>query len=200
MEMSITRALAELKLSDKKINQRTSVLTAGAVIRCNEDEGDFIAKSKAAIHSIEDMIKRRNTIKREIVLSNAKTTVTIGGESMTVAEAIERKTSIELNKNLSRQIRETYFQAKRQVETHNARVEGEASKVAEQILGNDSDADKGDAYTAICKAHTDKHSAKLLAYDRIEDSIDKMQDKIDDFECEVDFILTESNTRTIIEI
>ena len=42
-----------------------------------------------------DLIKRRDAITKAIVASNAVTEVTINGETMTVASAIELKTSIE---------------------------------------------------------------------------------------------------------
>ena len=47
-----------------------------------------------------DLISRRNKIKSAIIMSNAKTVVEVAGKQMTVAEAIDKKSSIEYEKEL----------------------------------------------------------------------------------------------------
>ena len=202
MEISIARALIELKLTNKKIEQKTAQLTAGYAVqpRGISDAEKAIAEQSSKLQSVRDLIKRRNDLKLGIVKSNAEASVTIGDKVMTVAAAIERKTSIALDISLARQIRETYFQAKSQYEAHNTKIEAQADKQAETALQSDSEADKGEAYEAIRKVFIKNNQAKLIAIDEIEKLIEKMQDDIDTFEADVDIVLTESNTKTMITI
>ena len=104
--MSIHRALSELKTLKDRIPKAIQ-------------EADFIAtdrKSAQKINglSIEDyektiqagfdkavsLIERRNQLKDAVVQSNAVTEVVVAGETMTVAKAIERKSSIAYEEKL----------------------------------------------------------------------------------------------------
>lgn len=202
MEISINRALSELKLLNKKITDKTARLqVSDAVQKQTKEQGEkFISDAVAGIKSIRDLIARRNYIKSKIVLSNASTSVAVGDKTMTVAEAIERKTSIELDKNLNRRMRETYYGHKGSVEAHNDKCRSQADKQAEAALGAATEGDKGIQYKAIFDAYYDLNKATLFAPDGIEKQIEDDQDKIDEFESEVDFILSESNTKTMIEV
>ena len=200
--ISINRALSELKLLNKKIASKTDSLDAAAGVKgiASEQKDNFIKDSKAKVQQIRDLIARRDLIKSSIVASNAQTMVAVAGKSMTVAEAIERKTSIDLTKNLNRKVRESYYSAKAGVENHNEEVKRNADKQAEAALGADTEGDKGAGYKAIVDAYIERNKAELIAYEGIEQEIEKTQDEIDEFESEVDFILSESNTKTMIDV
>lgn len=203
MEISINRALSELKLLNKKISDRTKLLQVAGLVQKTTEEAvktEFISDQSAAIQSVRDLIKRRGVVKCAIVKSNAATTVTIGRVSMTVAEAIERKTSIELDKDLNRQMREKYYSKKKDFENHDIQCRNKADKQAEAALGAATEGDKGIQYKAIFDAYYDSNKAELLCPIGIEKDIEDHQDSIDEFESEVDFILSESNTKTVIEV
>ena len=100
-KMLVTKALNELKLLDERIRKEimnsSFVATAKIVEKkvtpnCTKDE--FNAKAKATFQSINDLMDRRARIKAAVVASNAVTKLQINGTEMTVAEAIELKTSI----------------------------------------------------------------------------------------------------------
>ena len=204
MDMSINRALSELKLLNKKITDKTAKLqVAGTVMAKNTSDGEktaFVDQANSGIQAIRDLIKRRNRIKSSIVMSNADTKVSIGGVSMTVAEAIERKSSIELDKALNRKMREGYFGQKQVCEQHNVKATEQANKQVEQVLGAATEGDKGTQAKAVFDAYYEANRAGLLAPDGIEAQIEKDQEAIDEFEMEVDFILSESNTKTTITV
>lgn len=202
MDMSINRALSELKLLNKKIADKTNRLeVAGGMQKVEEGvKKTFVDTATANIQSIRDLIERRNVIKSLIVASNAETYVTVGTKSMTVAQAIERKTSIELEKDLNRRMREQYYGHKSNIEKHNDQCRGKADKQAEAALGAATEGDKGLQYKAIFDAYYDSNKAELLAPEGIEAQIENDQDSIDEFENEVDFILSESNTKTLITV
>lgn len=203
MTISINRALSEIKLLNKKIEDKTNGLSVASGVTSKENEDvkkAFVAAASAGIDQVKGFIDRRNVVKAAIVLSNAAVEVTVAGVTMTVAEAIERKTSIELEKSLNKRIREQYYGHKKSVEQHNEQCKAKADKQAEAALGADTEGDKGLQYKAIFDAYYDSNKADLLAPVGIEVLIENMQDELDEFENEVDFILSESNTKTVIEV
>ena len=113
-QMSITQGLAELKLLDKRLNKRLDAAPWAAVStktnRVNEDDLKKMAES--FYKSYMDLVSRRDTIKRAIVLSNATTNVTIGGKwKGTVAEAIEHKSSLSYKKKLLEKMKDDILSA-----------------------------------------------------------------------------------------
>ena len=100
-KMLVTQALNELKLLDSRIEDATNNAIFVIAAKKNEKKvnpnltkEDFEIRSKAFYQSIMDLIERRKKIKAAIVASNAVTKVTVHDEEMTVAEAIERKSTI----------------------------------------------------------------------------------------------------------
>ena len=105
-KITVTEGLNKLKLYDSKIKKAIDNLKLiGAKKKSVDKVGvvnveKFIADAKAAHQSIMDLIRNRNTLKAAIVKSNAITYLEIGDRKMTVAEAIERKNSIQYEKEL----------------------------------------------------------------------------------------------------
>ena len=99
IKMSIHRGLSELKMLDKRIERNIKEgKFVGSKKRSAENVNNttlskemFIESIKGEYKSIQALINRRTEIKRLIVLSNAKTIVTVGDKEYTVAEAIENK-------------------------------------------------------------------------------------------------------------
>ena len=113
-KISITEALNELKLYDSKIMKAiTNAKLVGAAKKSADKVGvvkkeDFEERAKASYQSVTDLIANRNTLKSAIVKSNAVTEVTINGKTMTVAEAIERKNSIDYDEN-TKHVRKQHY-------------------------------------------------------------------------------------------
>jgi predicted solute-binding protein len=204
--ISITRALAEIKLLDKRITDGTNSLNAakmvvkGKVLAGYASPADFISQADASIQSISDLIVRRNKIKSAIVASNATTNVTLAGKGMTVAEAIERKTSIAYDKSLLTKLSGQLTQARASVESHNVRVREAANAAAVAILGSDAKKQDPSAYQQNFDAYMARNEYEVISATALDKLSNALKKDIEDFECEVDFILSESNTRTTIEV
>lgn len=138
-EMTITRALAELKLLDKRINRTINEasfggLTVGKKISAGFNNAEEIeSRAKSDLQSVQDLIKRRNDVKSAIVVSNATTEVEIAGVRMTVAEAIERKTSIVYDHGLLAKLKNTYAQLTSQVDNINAEMQQRLDRHLETV-------------------------------------------------------------------
>ncbi|MCM3787426.1 hypothetical protein M3221_03220 [Domibacillus indicus] len=131
MKMSVTRGLAELKLLDKRIK---TVMNSAAFVDFAIGEKavngytsnkEYEDKVQSAYQSVKDLMKRRNDIKSAIVLSNAMTRVKIADKEYTVAEAIERKTSIQYEVQLMQKMKNEYTKAVNNIQRINEEVKEE---------------------------------------------------------------------------
>lgn len=205
MQYSITRGLAELKLLDKRIQSAIKAapfvsfsVGKNPVSGFNTNEA-FEDKSKAAFQSVQDLIARRNEIKSAIVVSNATTEVEVGTQKMTVAEAIERKDSIGYKKMLLNKLRQDFAQALSQFEHINANVKNRFDTLLQSQLGSDGK-NKNTDHSEFEKAFKEANEAKLVNPLDARTIIDTLEQEIDEFESNVDYVLSTSNTLTMIEV
>ena len=205
MTISVTRALSELKLLDKKIekaiNACDTVCGAAQVNKIPtgyDSREDYLKQSKATLQSVNDLIVRRQCIKNAIVLSNAATKVSIGNVEMTVAEAIEQKVSVVYKKNFLNKLKLKRSRDLDLVSAINVRAEEQFNKQAETILGKDSQ--NNSEYAALHNSFMAINAHDLLEPKELPVLIDKLEKEIDNFESEVDFVLSESNTITQLEV
>lgn len=200
MKISITRALAKLKLLDSKINDATSRGTFASYDVNNETKARNF-KPAETFQSINDLIKERAKIKKGIMLSNMTTNVTIGKTTMAVMEAIEYKTSIQYEINLMSKMKNDLNSVLRQIESINTTVSEKADELLKAACGRDTKPSEKD-YDAIVKPYKEKNEAKLTpvkGFD-IEQIIETELARIEEFINDIDLVLSESNAKTEIEI
>lgn len=203
--MSIHRALAELKLLDKRINRAINKDFIAMKIGFEAPSGykndeEFINYSKRAFESAKGLIKRRNLIKSKIIESNAKTKVTIAGVEMTVASAIDQKDAIKYKKDLllslRSQQRDVNNKIERELPSMNQRLE-------QRIIGDMGNRDRKEyakEVEEITEKFLNRNKPGMLDPIDIKQEIDDLTEEIELFETEVDYALSESNTETKIEI
>ena len=208
-KISITRALQELKLLDQRINKEinsTKFITTKKVKSEKLQNGimtvkEFEDNAKAKFQSLNDLIYRRKIIKSLIVESNAKTTVEINGVTYTVADAIERKTSIEYDKKVLDMLKRQLSSCTTILETENARMEQSKQQFINAVVGRDSvDSKLISDTTEIANKKFEGEETVLVDPINIAKTIDKLEDDIIGFENEVDMVLSEINGITMIEI
>lgn len=204
MTISVTRALAELKTLDDRIQKAAGngyiLLTVGGKVVGTQRSKEEVEKSiKESYQSFNDLVSRRNKLKSAIVKSNAQTSVVIGSKEFTVAEAIERKNSINLEQLLVNSLVNQYRQAASQVEKTNLDANNRLNQMLEVNLGKDRKTSEED-YDAIAKPFMAKNEAKLVDPLQLETLVVSLQKEIDDFKLNVDFALSESNALTQIDV
>jgi len=205
MEMTITRGLAELKLLDSRINRsiNEAVLGSNSVGKKlptgYSSVEDVEKRAKSDYQSVKDLLKRRNAIKSAIVLSNATTVVEVAGVKMTVAEAIERKTSISYEEQLLSKMRSTYTQVVNHVDRINNEMKARLDSHLETLFGKEGKVN-AQSHEDIVKAFKADNEATFIDPINLEKQINELVKSIEDFNMEVDFTLSESNTITRITI
>lgn len=202
-QISITRALTELKTLDTRIRQRANQLMVSYEIdnrlAGGKDKAVFAKEAKESLQSFHDLVNRRNKIKRAIVLSNARTEVKVGDETYTVAEAIERKNSIQYEKMMLDSLRSQLRSANAQIEANNLKASNALDSILEKAVAVDS-GNAANVVEQITQSYREKNFAKLVDPVDAEKKIAALQTSIEDFERNVDFALSEINAVTKIEV
>ena len=206
-KMLVTQALNELKLLDGRINRAISNGEYVAAARLNESKvsstvtkEEFISNAKSSLQSVNDLIERRKKIKAAVVISNANTFVDISGVSMTVADAIERKGSIEYDEEILRTLKKQLSNAMATVGQKNLNMELQIDKIVEASFGKDSRQKiNSDDYEAIAKPYRTNNEYGLVDPLGIEKLIAQMEEAIQGFISNVDAALQISNCTTYIE-
>lgn len=208
-QISVTRALTEVKHLQDRIQR-----AIGAQFVCNSRGKDtfkvVVGDSrpvaevenifKQNLQSVTDLIARRDTLKRKIVDSNAKTPVTIAGNTMTVSEAIEKKGSMQHKQLLLQSLVQQYRQAVITAENHNNKLTQEIDNAVQQAYSNDKGKVDAEQYEAVAKPRLARNEMQVLDAIKIQDVITKLEKEIQDFNSEIDFVLSESNAKTLIEV
>lgn len=208
-KMSITEALNELKVLDKRIEKAVSDVSSNRTpfVVCYASNApvnfeEMETKVKAAYESIQDLIGYRNAIKRAVTLSNAKTAVVIDGKEMTVAEAIDVKSVMlpHYHRLLDRMISD----ARQAMNSHKKisdDVRASALRIIEAMNKGAASAvtENGTTENAVFNDYVEKNQPKMINPIKIEDEIDRLSDFITEFETRIDTTLAVCNAQTQIE-
>lgn len=207
---TITRALVRLKALDSKIknwNEPVIAVVKGKTktvvttkLRGSRAE-DLNVSFKGSLQSVMDLIKERDAIKSKIIESNATTEILINSEKMTVAQAIERKASIQNKKDLLVVLHRNYTEELRVMNAAQSEYEDKINEALTLMLQKDTTkrAESSEIDT-IKEAISTAHSPEFLDPNDIQKVIQSIRDEIQQFESEVDVALSESNARTVIQL
>ena len=206
VEMTIHAALGELKKLDGRIDRAIYAAnfigykkaSADKVMGTSFNTEDFKKNAEASYQSICDLIERRDIIKSAITLSNATTKVQVGQKEMTVAEAIEKKASIEHRKSLLERMTKQYNDAVLKTNHNNEKME---ENLNDQVM---SLTDKSDAKQATANlagfmdAYRASNGWETIDPLGLKAKIDALNEEVEDFENNVDVALSISNATTKI--
>lgn len=199
--MSITQALAELKLLDKRIQKSLDRVTWADVKTKSHpvDTEAFKKTVQAEYQSFLDLVKRRDALKRGVVTSNAKTDVTIGSWKGTVAEAIEYKTSIAYKHRLLDMMRLQLLTAKDRFKDQQESVDARLEKLLHSELGKDVKTSP-ETITALTNSFRENNKVELVDPLDLSTRTRELEEEIESFETNVDWVLSETNGKTLIHI
>lgn len=225
--MSVTAALKELKLLNRRIRTKIAGLQSVRVRRSSTDQlggvgsEAFKKEAQAAYQSVLSLIIRRDAIKAEIVRSNAQHEVTIAGQVMTVAAAIERKRAIEARAGSSRRrldeddapptletlvahLRAQYTQAVKEEQALVSRMEQEReSRLSAFLSGGSSSQGAASQSEEMAQIEAVYRAANTPVLDDPLDlarTLGVMEDSLLVFASEVDRVLDEHNATARISV
>lgn len=200
--MSVTQALPELKLLEKRIDKLEEAIQEWCKVSHNGapvDKDKHKKETEAQLQSYLDLVKRRDTIKRAIVMSNAKTKVKVGSFEGTVAEAIEYKLSIRFKRTLLQSMKDCLQAKREEYEKMKGQVDSRLERLLQSELGKDVKTNP-ETITALTNSFRDNNKVELVDPLNLAVKIQTLEEEIDAFETNVDWVLSESNATTQIEV
>jgi hypothetical protein len=201
-QMSVTQALPELKLLEKRIDKVMSGISDWCKVSSNSapvDKEKQKKETESQLQSFNDLVKRRDAIKRAIILSNAQTKVKIGAFEGTVAEAIEYKSSIRFRRELLEGMKSTLQTKREEFERKKAEVDGRLERLLQSELGKDVKTNP-ETITALTNSFRENNKVELVDPLDLASKIASLEDELDSFETNVDWVLSQANATTLIEV
>lgn len=202
--MSIAQGLSELTMLSKKIDKiiNNTMFCAMAKKKSkevkNQRKEDFQKDVKSSYESLQDLIENRRRIKNAIEISNATTIVTVGGIEMTVSEAIDRKRSLTIEEGLLSEMRNQYSICQNELDKTNEKVEMQGNAFIENMLG--SEKSKTEDALKLLNNYLEEHSYELVDPLNILKEIERLIEYVDTYSTEINYVLTESNVKTLITV
>jgi len=208
IKMTIHRALAELKLIDSRIEKGigviipTGVYQEGKLVNESVDKDTFEKDVTAKYQSVTNLIGRKIKIKAAIVKANGITKVVVGGNKMTISDAITFKNVIALKKSLIQSLDGKRKAVLSTFTLRNEEVDKVALTNAQQMIGGENGDVKptDDDVKAIVDPFVKRNKFHMSDPLGIDELIERLQKEVDDFEVDVDAVLSEINAITLIEI
>jgi hypothetical protein len=201
-QMSVTQALPELKLLDKRIEKIISNVHTWSKVAHNGapvDKQKHKTETESQLQSFNDLVHRRNTIKRAIILSNAQTKVKVGQWEGTVAEAIEYKHSISTKREILQAMKNCLYSSKDDYERMKGQVDGRLERLLQSELGKDVKTNP-ETIHALTTTFRENNKVELVDPLDLASKIATLEEEIDTFETNVDWVLSESNGKTLISV
>jgi len=201
VDWTITQALAELKKLDQRVNRLTSESTfLSCGTKNNQRSDDQVHNAVSRYQQIRDLKARRDAVKAAIVLSNATTTVRVGSHTYSVAVAIERKASIHTDKFLLEQMKRQRQQISTRVDQENSSASQRLQRLLETNFGKDGTKTDPDSIKKTEEAFWENNRWTVIDPLKLDSLIENLETEIEDFETNVDFALSESNSTTRVRV
>jgi len=207
-EITITQALSRVKVLEKRHEKllrelRLVAVRHGSKLRSPNSsykEEDFVDTAKSMMQSISDTYNNILFIKNAIAVSNANTKVRIAGEEMTVQEAILRKQYLNLRKDQIRRFKELLTRARQEFDEA---LEENSEKIENLLKGDTSDPKSKDQVTRRKETEDYINSTRqvvLVDPCDLQGTLPTLEKDFEDFESNVDYALSESNSITKIQL
>ena len=208
--MSITRALTRAKTIEKQLARLVeSQFVVTLMKREVDDESDVyqdnLKMTKSNFDQFNDLFAELNNIKAAVRKSNEVTKVVIGGEELTVADALVYKNTIVYRNNFLDRITRENRNAESRVEQSKISADTKFASVRENLIKNSQGQDVSEDYLKTVLTEEERRlkkaivEVKVSGINNVNEYIEAERKRIDTFIEEVDYVLSESNATTIIE-
>lgn len=208
--MSITRALTRAKTIEKQLarlveSQYVVTLMKREVDDVSDVFKDNLKMTKSNFDQFNDLFAELNNIKAAVRKSNEVTKVVIGGEELSVADALVYKNTIVYRNNFLDSITRENRNAESRVEQSKISADTKFASVRENLIKNSQGQDVSEDYLKTVLTEEERRlkkaivEVKVSGINNVNEYIEAERKRIDTFIEEVDYVLSESNATTIIE-
>lgn len=209
-KMSITRALTRAKTIEKQLarlveSQYVVTLMKREVDDVSDVYQDNLKMTQSNFDQFNDLFAELNNIKAAVRKSNEVTKVVIGGEELTVADALVYKNTIAYRNSFLDRITRENRNAKSRVEQSKINADNKFASVRENLIKNSQGQDVSEDYLKTVLTEEERRlkkaivEVKVSGINNVNEYIEAERKRINTFIEEVDYVLSESNATTIIE-
>lgn len=217
MEISVHRGLTMLKSAEDRFNTELLRIAfvevtkgkSGKISDQTMTVSDYENYAKSIYDQVKAMITNRHKLKAAIVKSNAGVdancdnlrTVSIGSATMTVAEAIERKSSIEFfEEAFLAKLKRDLTAVTKMLNDNERNVDAALERHLQALFGGEKTKASTEEVTSQSETFRNAHGMKMVDPLDIRKKIEDLEKEINDFKTEVDAVLSESNATTMIAV
>lgn len=208
--MSITRALTRAKTIEKQLTRLVESQYVVTLMKREVDDvsdvfKDNLKMTQSNFDQFNDLFAELNNIKAAVRKSNEVTKVVIGGEELTVADALVYKNTIAYRNSFLDRITRENRNAESRVEQSKISADTKFASVRENLIKNSQGQDVSEDYLKTVLTEEERRLKKAIVEVKVSgikdvnDYIEAERKRIDTFIEEVDYVLSESNATTIIE-
>ena len=208
--MSITRALTRAKTIEKQLTRLVESQYVVTLMKREVDDvtdvfKDNLKMTKSNFDQFNDLFAELNNIKAAVRKSNEVTKVVIGGEELSVADALVYKNTIVYRNNFLDRITRENRNAESRVEQSKISADTKFASVRENLIKNSQGQDVSEDYLKTVLTEEERRlkkaivEVKVSGINNVNEYIEAERKRIDTFLEEVDYVLSESNATTIIE-
>lgn len=203
VSLSLTRLLSEIKTTEERIMKLPVIVGVAAnstdrVAEENESVEDFKKTSQSRFDTWMSLSERLVKLRAARNKANATTYVTVCGKSVTMDEAIVMKSLL----NLQKQALEGFKKQIGMVENFVTRADNEVKvavdkAVAQSIASQTLTEDQSKLFNDMYKKSLGK---SMVIGESVKAGIKKLEDHITSFSAEIDYVLSEANSTTKVEV
>lgn len=208
--MSITRALTRAKTIEKQLTRLVESQYVVTLMKREVDDvtdvfKDNLKMTQSNFDQFNDLFAELNNIKAAVRKSNEVTKVAIGGEELTVADALVYKNTIAYRNSFLDRITRENRNAESRVEQSKISADTKFASVRENLIKNSQGQDVSEDYLKTVLTEEERRlkkaivEVKVSGINNVNEYIEAERKRIDTFLEEVDYVLSESNATTIIE-
>ena len=203
---SLTRLLAEIKAINATLTQIPLVVATapngtGIIDGGTATIEEFKRVSQSRFDSWVGLFDRLAKLIAARNKANATTQVVISGKTMTIDEAILWKNSVQQKRQGIEAFKSQLNQAANIVKNAEAKVTSESATATQNSVTSGRQSSLSQEEMDSLTKHYQKLFGRTAAVvDAVKVGIENMEDQISRFLTEVDYVLSEANAKTIVEI
>lgn len=206
--MTLAKALVELKLLDQRIQKTRDAFVPVAVKKGGKFVSSKLSMTQEAFEretladwqKLHGFLDRKKSIKGAILIANATTRLTIAGTEYTLAEAIDMKHAVQVEREILEDAKDKLSAARNEADRLNKVAAEKLLKLLESMYAKRENQLSESDHEAVAKPFNEAHEASLVDPIGIEKAVKDAEERIDVFMADVDVALSVCNATTHIEV
>lgn len=204
-QMSLHRIISEIKNLESNLANISALTYVNTAIESASAEhvlkkAEAVKSSQSNFDKVNSSIKNLAALKAARNLANSTTKVSIGGVSMTIDEALAFKASLPYRESLVNNVLAQFTRAQMKVDQANAAIEVKFLAQLTSMTSNGAKKLEEKEIIPIRAAIERDSKVSIVHVEGLKETIETLKQEIERFKVEVDYVLSEINATTVVEV